>query len=399
MTENSNKNKISSKNINISKEESIDKKTKIEQKKEQKINTQKQSISKLSVLAICLSCLAVGASGYTAYKASQSKNNSGQIQILQQQVKQISKNQTGVNTLQVQAEKLTTNINQLNKTTQNTSNKVQDNIINLTDLTRQSKNLSYESKQLSMEIAKNQNQIAILSTKLSSPVNSIYLQSNLMSIQSAIYYLNLAKDVIVFTGNTNKANLLINMVFHKLENAQGVNLSASDKQELQQQINNYTYVNALKQFVNIQAKIKLLKYNTISNLLKPKKEIKDKKQNQVLNYLSSLVTIQDLPSQKKIIQTNKAQLLVSNNLYNTVINIQNALYTSNTKILEKDKSTLIKLIKEYFVLDKNSKTLVKDIQSLKIANNSKIITAFDNLISKLSKEQKSLIEQQQILNK
>lgn len=228
-----------------------------------------------------------------------------------------------------------------------------------------------------------QSQITSINSQIATPTKDLYMQMNIANLQSAIDYLVLAKDVVTFAGDTQKGNDLVDMAFEKAEASKVVNISVTDRQDIKNALNKFSSKNdILKDFASIEQQVGKLKYLTAQNISDNKDSKPD---NKYMKFLSSVIQVQDIPKDQILVSTKKSKQIVANGLYQSLISLQNALYTNNPDSIEKSKDNLIKIVKKYFVQNNDAKTLEEMLLDIKSQNMQNIDDSLDKVISQLSK--------------
>ena len=248
--------------------------------------------------------------------------------------------------------------------------------------------MSDQDKAQSQSITMLQKQIDDINDTIVTPSKDIYSELAVLNVQSAIDYFSLAKDVILFTNDNEKADALVAVAFQKLELVPTVEISAAQRKQIIDDLENVeTKETAVMQFMIIEKQINNLDLLTTESLANKSIQPSGK----VLSYLNSMVEIQDIPKEQKVLATRESKQFVSNSVYITLIQLQNSLYINDDKKLEDSKKTLVSLIKQYFIQDAKAKKVVDDIQVLHLQSGDKTAKDLDELITELTKHQNQLI--------
>ncbi|MBK2027916.1 hypothetical protein IB642_02910 [Allofrancisella guangzhouensis] len=235
-----------------------------------------------------------------------------------------------------------------------------------------------------------QSQLEILNNQIATPTKDLYMQMSIINIQSAIDYLTLAKDVALFNGNIVKARELVGIAFSKIEASKVANLSANDMQNIKKSLEQYnSRSDIIKNFVNIQQQVGKLIYITPENLFQTKN--KSIESNKYLNFLSSVIQIQDIPKNQKLVSTNEAKYVVASNLYNAVIALQNAVYANDQATIDKAKASLLLILQQNFIQNQDAKNLEKIITNINAQDRQNLNDRLDNAIETLVKQQNQLL--------
>ncbi|QIW10602.1 hypothetical protein [Francisella sp. LA112445] len=342
-----------------SNQKSSDVKSATVQKNTTKVKKSKSILPKLSIV---ISLVAIGMAGYViADSVIKDKNNTNSEN---QQYSSLER--------------------QLNKLKQDQSN--QNGIIN--DLSSQN-----DSQQNSIKAI--QSQLTTVNSQLETPAKDLYMQMSIINIQSAIDYLILAKDVVAFSGDTQKANYLVSMAFDKIQASKVANVSASDRQNISSILKGYaSKEDIIKEFINIEQQIGKLQYITPENA--STMEVKQPK-SKYMKLLSSIVEIQDIPKNQTLVSSKQAKQFVSDNLYQSLISLQTAMYTNDQSDITKAKANLTNILGEYFVQDSNAKALEKAIQNIHARRTQDLDSVLDKVISQLSSQQNELLTKESVL--
>ena len=226
-----------------------------------------------------------------------------------------------------------------------------------------------------------------LNAQIAIPTKDIYLQMSVANIQSAIDYLILAKDVALFSGDTSKAVDLANTAFNRIEASRVANIGAAKRQDIKKALESFVSRNDIvKEFVNIQQQFSELTYLTPENFDNPKTS-----ENKYWKYLNSVVEIQDISKDQQLVATRLSKQFIADNLYSSLIDLQTAMYMNNDKALGKAKTSLLKIINQYFVQNDQAKTLEKSLQAIKPQSTTNLSNSLDTVISDLTSQQNELL--------
>ncbi|ALB01395.1 membrane protein [Francisella persica ATCC VR-331] len=324
----------------------------------------KSSIGAFAKITLVISIVALAMSSYALINSiSQSKNSNANFQAytaLDKQFKAI-------------------------KSTQDQQKNISD------DLNAQNDTLTQSVKALQLQLTTINNQMAI-------PAKDFYMQMSVINIQSAINYLILAKDVMIFDGESQKASELVDSACDKIQVSRVATVSFSECQNINSALEQYSSRdNTLKEFISIEQQFSKLEYLTPENISTTVKS--QDSQNKYIKLLSAIVEIQDIPKNQNLVATIQAKEFVTDSLYRSLISLQNAMYINNQDAIDQAKNNLVDIVKKYFVQNDNAKKLENAIQSIKAKNLDSFYTSIDKLISQLSKQQNQLIAQQSNLNK
>ncbi|QIV94217.1 hypothetical protein [Allofrancisella frigidaquae] len=235
-----------------------------------------------------------------------------------------------------------------------------------------------------------QGQLEALNNQIATPTKDIYMQMSIINIQSAIDYLTLAKDVALFNGNTAKAKELVSIAFSKIEASKVANLSANDMQNIKKALDQYdSRSDIVNVFINIQQQLDKLIYITPENLDQTKTDTT--KSNKYLSFLSSVIEIQDIPKNQKIVSTNEAKYVVASNLYNALIALQNAVYANDQVVIDKTKANLLEILQQRFIQNQDAKNLEKAITDLNAQDRRNLNDSLENTVEALVKQQNQLL--------
>ncbi|MED7788470.1 hypothetical protein [Francisella sp. 19X1-34] len=324
---------------------------------EKNVNKEKKSKSAiLPKFSIIISLVAIGMAGYVVTDSI--VKHKGDINNKNQQYLTLEK--------------------QLNKLKQTQSD--QSGILN--DLSSQN-----DSQQNSIKAI--QSQLTTVNNQLEIPTKDLYMQMSIINIQSAIDYLVLAKDVVVFSGDVQRANDLVGMAFDKIQASKVANISASDRQNIKNILKSYaSKQDVIKEFVTIEQQFGKLQYITPNNanlakVTQPK--------SKYMKLLSSIVEIQDIPKNQTLVSSKQAKQFISDNLYQSLISLQTAMYTNNEVDIVKAKANLINILEKYFVQDSSAKSLEKAIQDIQVRKTQDLNNALDKVINQLSSQQNDLL--------
>ncbi|GAB4222348.1 MAG: hypothetical protein Kow0076_3340 [Francisella sp.] len=218
------------------------------------------------------------------------------------------------------------------------------------------------------------------------------MQTSLTNIQNAISYLILAKDVMIFEGNTKKASDLINSAFDKIQASRIANVSASERQKINNDLQNYSSKDVIiKDFINIENLMTKLEYLTPENISNVAKS--NASENKYLSFLKSFIEIQDIPKNQTLVATQQSKELIASSLYMSLIALQNAMYINSQDAIDNAKNNIITIVKKYFVQNDNTKNFINAIQNIKAKNMDNFVS-IDELIDKLSTQQNQILSQQ-----
>jgi len=313
----------------------------------------RSSFSKLSALSLVVSAVALGVAGFVFVNSKNEANNV------------LNANQT-YDTMQTELDKLKSYQSQ------------QKSILN--DVSTQSDAQKEGVKAL-------QAQLDALNAQITTPTHDMYLQVSISNIQSAINYLILAKDVALFSGDTSKAKDLADTAFDKVEASRVANIGAVKRQDIKKALDSFVSRNDIvKAFLDIQQQLNKLTYLTPENIDTPKTG-----QNKYWKYLSSVVEIQDISKDKQLVATKFSKQFIADNLYASLMNLQTAMYMNDEKTIEQAKTSLLKIINQYFVQNNQAKALEKSLQAIEPQNMTSLSNSFDSIIDELTKQQNSII--------
>lgn len=254
--------------------------------------------------------------------------------------------------------------------------------------------LNDQNQAQSQSIAALQKQIEYLNAQVTSPTRDVYTDLSIINIQSAIDYLTLAKDVALFSNDIVKANSLVNVAFQKLQSVPTVEISASEQMSVRNALKNHTTsTDVIRSFVTIEGQVAGLTLVTPENATQPKPQNSNGEKNKLLGYLGSMVEIQDISKDQKLIATKESQQYVSDTLYMTLINLQNALYINDETFIKQAKDNLLNILKTYFVQDDKAKQVISEIDKLHAQQAGNLNDEIDKLIDKLTKQQNQLISE------
>lgn len=328
---------------------------------EKNITKLKSSKSILPKFSIVISLVAIGMAGYitaeSVIKSKYANNQADQYTILEKQLTKLKQTQRD-----------------------------QDAI--LSDVGSQN-----DSQQNSIKAI--QSQLSTVNSQLATPAKDLYMQMSIINIQSAIDYLILAKDVVAFSGDVQRANDLVDIAFDKIEASKVANISASDRQNIKNTLRNYSSrEDVVKEFINIEQQFGKLKYVTPDNVdsVKPKTP-----ENKYMKLLSSVVEIQDIPKNQILVSTRQAKQFISDNLYQSLISLQTAMYTNNKSDIAKAKANITNVLKKYFVQNNDAKSLEKNIQNIEAQKTQDLDNSLDKVINQLSKQQNELLNKESVL--
>ncbi|WP_150465757.1 hypothetical protein [Francisella sp. SYW-2] len=250
---------------------------------------------------------------------------------------------------------------------------------------------------LTQNIKATQSQVTTLGNQVAVPTKDLYLQMSIVNIQSAINYLVLAKDVAVFDGDAQKANELVDSAFDKIEASGVATVSVSERQKIKDTLGEtLSKSDVIKHFISIQQQFSKLKYITPEDI---SADVNTSSQSNYMKFLHSVVEIQNIPENQTLVATNQAKQVVSSNLYNSLIQLQSAMYSNDQGSIDKAKDNLIAIINQYFVQDNNAKELKKDIKSINSQNLDNVDSSLDKVINQLSEQQNKLLIKESSLTK
>ncbi|MED7818517.1 MULTISPECIES: hypothetical protein [unclassified Francisella] len=239
-----------------------------------------------------------------------------------------------------------------------------------------------------------QTQLSLVNSQLSTPAKDLYMQMSIINIQSAIDYLILAKDVVIFSGDTQRANDLVSMAFDKIEASKVANISASDRLNIKNILKSYSSrEDIIKEFINIEQQFGKLEYITPENTSLEKAT---QPKNKYMKLLSSIVEIQDIPKNQILVSTKQAKQFISDSLYQSLISLQTAMYTNNETDIAQAKANLIDILGKYFVQNSNAKDLEKTIQGIQARKTQDLDNALDKVITQLSNQQNELLTKESV---
>ncbi|WP_150466982.1 hypothetical protein [Francisella sp. SYW-9] len=334
-------------------QQSSDAKSTIVGKDTTKVKKSKSSLSKFSIV---ISLVAIGMAGYVTADS-------------------VIKHKNKTNDTNQQYSSLEKLLNKL-KQAQNDQN----GIIN--DLSSQN-----DSQQNSIKAI--QSQLTTVNSQLETPAKDLYMQMSIINIQSAIDYLILAKDVVAFSGDVQRANDLVGMAFDKIQASKVANISANDRQNIKNVLKNYaSKEDVIKEFINIEQQFGKLQYITPENASSAKG---NQTKSKYMKLLSSIVEIQDIPKNQTIVSSKQAKQFISDNLYQSLIALQTAMYTNNEADITKAKINITNILQKYFVQDDNAKNLEKSIQNIQARRTQDLNNALDKVINQLSSQQNELL--------
>ena len=324
----------------------------------------KSSIRAFAKITLVISIAALGLSSYALINSiSQAKNSNANVQVYTAFYKQLK----------------------AIKSTQDQQKSISD------DLSAQNDALTQSVKALQSQLTTINNQMAI-------PAKDLYMQMSVINIQSAINYLILAKDVMIFDGDSQKTSELVDSAFDKIQASRVATVSVSERQNINSALEQYSSRDyTIKEFISIEQQFAKLEYLTPENISTTVKS--QDSQNKYIKLLSAIVEIQDIPKNQNLVATTQAKEFVADSLYRSLISLQSAMYINNQDAIDKAKNNLVDIIKKYFVQNDNAKKLENAIQSIKAQNIDNFNTSIDKLISQLSKQQNQLLAQQSNLNK
>ena len=313
----------------------------------------KKSINILSKISMLVSLSAVGISGYILYLAQESSND-------------IKNNTASYNNVISQLDSL--NSQQINN----------NQLLRSLD----SQTMSQDSSVKSL-----QSQINNLGMQVNVPTKDLYKQISIANIQSAISYFVLAKDVALFSGDVTKANSLVDTAFDKVEASRLATVSADERRNIKKAVKQYaTKRDVVSQFMSIQAQFSGLRYLTAESL--PKKTVQD---NNYMSFLGSLVEVQSIPESQVLVSTNQDKLFVSEELYNSLISLQRAMYTNDSTSIKVYKNHLQKIVHKYFVQNDAAIKLEKSLNLLQAQSSIDLRNSLDTVIANLSAQQNKLL--------
>ncbi|MBK2096202.1 hypothetical protein [Francisella adeliensis] len=273
-----------------------------------------------------------------------------------------------------------------------TYNTLESNITSLKDKLREQQSLVSDiAKQNDAQnagIKTVETRVDMLGAQRATPTKELYLQISIANIQAAIDYFILAKDVALFSGDTTKADELVDIAFDKVEASRTANIGASNRSEIKKAIDNLvSQSDIVKNFSSIVEKIGHLKYTTPENFDRSKEPQK----NKYMKYLSSIVEIQDISKDQQLVATKLSQQLISDNLYKSLMDLQTAMYTNNDAAVTTSKTNLQKILKQYFIQNKNAKDLEAQIDKIQPLNTKVLESNLDKVIKSLTEQQDRLM--------
>ena len=230
-------------------------------------------------------------------------------------------------------------------------------------------------------------QLDTLNAQIATPTKDMYLQMSVSNIQSAIDYLILAKDVALFSGDTAKAEELADTAFDRIEASRVANIGAAKRQDIKKALESFVSRNGIvKEFVNIQQQFSGLTYLTPENF-----DTSKTAENKYWKYLSSVVEIQDISKDQQLVATKLSKQFIADNLYGSLMDLQTAMYMNNDKTIEQTKTSLLKLLNQYFVKNDHAQALEKSLQAIEPQSATNLSNSLDNVISDLTNQQNLLI--------
>lgn len=233
-----------------------------------------------------------------------------------------------------------------------------------------------------------QSRIDTIDAQNITPTKELYLQMSITNIQTAIDYFILAKDVALFSGDITKADELVDIAFDKVEASRVANIGASNRSEIKKALKDLvSQSDVVEDFSGIVEKVGKLKYTTPENLDRSKEPQK----NKYMRYLSSIVEIQDISKDQQLVATKLSQQLISDHLYKSLMDLQTAMYTNNDVAITKAKANIQKMLKQYFVQDKNTKDLEAQIDKIMPINTGSFESNLDSVIKDLTEQQDRLM--------
>lgn len=328
------------------------------------VSVEKPSVSKssgrlvrfgLTTLSLVISVSAISLAGYVLMNS-------------QKESKSIDSNSQAYGVLEKQFEKLSSEQSE------------QKSILN---------NINSQNNYQNGSIKAMQSQVTSINSQIATPTKDLYMQVSVANIQSAIDYLIMTKDVLMFSGDVQKANGLLNMAFNKIEASSVATISVSDRQSLEKSLKEYLPKDeVLKKFISIHQQLDNLKYKTIQDVTD--NDI-SKSNSKYMKFLSSIVEVQDLSEDRNFVSTQESKKLVSENLYESLISLQNAMYINNENAINIAKNNILEILKQYFIQNDDAKALEENIAGIKAYANSDFNSKLDKLINKLSRQQDQLL--------
>lgn len=160
-----------------------------------------------------------------------------------------------------------------------------------------SNDLSTQNDALTQSVKALQSQLITINNQIAVPAKDLYVQMSIINIQSAINYLILAKDVMVFDGDSQKASELVDNAFDKIQASRVASVSASERQNIKSALEQYSSRDEIiKEFIAIEQQFAKLQYLTPENISTTVKS--QDSQNKYMKLLSAIVEIQDIPKTK-----------------------------------------------------------------------------------------------------
>lgn len=312
-----------------------------------------QPISKLGLLSLVVSAVALGGVGYMFVNTNNETKNTSK---LNQAYDDIQNELAKLKTNQVHQQSL------------------------LGDVRAQDKTQKQSAKVM-------QSQLDSLNAQIATPVKDMYLQLSIANIQSAIDYLILAKDVVLFNDDAPKATNLVEIALDKVEASKVASIGAAKRQDIKKSLASFVSKNdVIKEFITIEQQFGELTYLTPENIEVPKAN-----ENKYLKYLSSMVEIQDISKDQQLVATEHSKQFIADNLYKALMGLQTAMYVNNDKTLQQAKANLLKILKQYFVQDDKAKKLEHRLSTIEPQDMANLSNSFDGLINDLTKQQNTLL--------
>ena len=311
------------------------------------------SFSKLSALSLAVSAVALGGAGFVFVNSENEARNVSHA------------NQT-YSTMQSELDKL--------KADQSQQKNILDDVSSQSDAQKEG-------------VKAVQAQLDALNAQIATPTQDMYLQMSVANIQSAIDYLILAKDVALFSGDTAKAEDLVDTAFDRVEASRVANIGAAKRQDIKKALESFVSRNDIvKEFVNMQQQFSGLTYLTPENF-----DTSKTSENKYWKYLSSVVEIQDISKDQQLVATKLSKQFIADNLYGSLMDLQTAMYMNNEKAIGQAKTSLLKIINQYFVQNDQAQVLEKSLQAIEPQSTTNLSNSLDSVISDLTNQQNTLL--------
>jgi len=208
-------------------------------------------------------------------------------------------------------------------------------------------------------------------------------------IQFAITKLLMAKDILFVSGDKEKANIFVKGAYNLVNKQSIVGVNKQIFDGLSLAIDNYNAnTDILKTIDSLNKKVVKLEFLSVYK----QQEYQDiTKYSKLKQALKSLVKVEKIPQDRKLLTSNHKIDLVSVKIYMNLAILQESLLVKNTKILAETQQNLKNLLDTYFVKNDNSVSFVREVANLKITDSESIENDFTNIINKLSKAQQDII--------